>query len=262
MAKKEPSRRALRAQAPTDAVPPREHHRRCARPATPLSPVPGEHRVRRSDGREHADRLATWLRNERSAGQARHHAPPCVLVHTLRRDDEHPADPPVRVPVPDVRKGLRLDPPIPPVPHELGDEALFKTRVLRRAVDRMAHHRRDPGPAPRVDDELPVVRGPENAIDRTRGNSSSERYRSFRSETSMRVAISPPAIRVRSRRYRTSSSSNPPLHGTPSTSRPSGHGVYRIPCGRGGASRSSARASARSLPRPTADTERATAPSP
>ena len=151
--------------------------------------------------------------------------------------------------------------PPPPVPHELGDEALFKSRVLRRAVDRVAHHRGDPGPAPRVDDELPVVQGPENAIDRTRGNSGSERYRSFRSETSMRVAISPPAIRVRSHRYRTSSSSNPPLHGTPSTSRPSGHGVYRIPRGRGGASRSSARASARSLPCPTADTERATTPS-
>ena len=75
----------------------------------------------------------------------------------------------------------------------------------------------------------------------------------------MRVATERGPMRLRSRRYRASSASNPPRQGTPSASPPSGDGVYRTPRGRVGASRSSARASARSLPCPTADTERAIA---
>ena len=64
------------------------------------------------------------------------------------------------MPVPDVRKGLGLDPPIASVPHELGDGALVKARALRRAMNRMPHHRRDPGPACPVEEERPVVQGP------------------------------------------------------------------------------------------------------
>ena len=73
----------------------------------------------------------------------------------------------------------------------------------------------------------------------------------------MQVATGPAPMRLRSRLYRASSASNPPGQGTPSARPAAGDGVYRTPRGREGASRSSARASARSMPRPSADTERA-----
>ena len=52
----------------------------------------------------------------------------------------------------------------------------------------------------------------------------------------MRVATGPAPMRLRSRRYRIWSASNPPGQGTPSARRPSGDGVYRTPRGREGAS--------------------------
>ena len=58
---------------------------------------------------QHADRLAARLRDERRARQPRHHVPPHVLVDALRPHEQHPADPSVRMPIPNVRKGLDRD---------------------------------------------------------------------------------------------------------------------------------------------------------
>ena len=61
--------RSGRSPAP-HAVVPRQHHRGRARPTPPLPTVPAEHRIGLRDRRQHADRLAGRLRDERRARAA------------------------------------------------------------------------------------------------------------------------------------------------------------------------------------------------
>ena len=125
----------------------------------------------------------------------------------------------------------------------------------------MTHHRRHLDRARPVDDEPPVGRGPERergpphpgelelgAIPLASGRELDAGRDPARINSGPLPAV-PRLERIES----------PPPGDPERETRPSGDGVYPTPRGREGASRSSARASARSMPCPTADTERAIA---
>ena len=95
-----------------------------------------------------------------------------------------------------------------------------------------------------------------NASHRTGGGSSAERYPRSRGEGSSRSPIRDAWIRPSSRRWHASRASSDPGQGT-ARSLPLGDGAWRTPGTCGSSPRSAARASATSMPCPTADTARA-----